>query len=253
MQSTLPPAEELPRHLAIVMDGNGRWAQRRGLPRLAGHRAGAEAVRRTVTAAAQRGIECLTLYAFSSDNWGRPADEVEGLMTLFRRFLKQETRRCIENGIRLTVIGRRDRLAPALVEAIQSAEAATRGGHSLLLRLAVDYSAREAILAAAAEADSLRPLNREQFSRRLLEVCHSPAGVPDVDLLIRTGGELRFSDFLLWESAYAELFFSPVMWPDFQEADLAAALADFAGRQRRFGLLPRDLPNPRPEVHQQVG
>ncbi len=199
-------------HVAIVMDGNGRWARRRGLPRVAGHRAGAEAVRRTVEAAPDAGIAALTLYAFSADNWKRPPGEVAALMRLLARYLRTETPRLVQNGVRLELIGRRDRLPVPLVAAIDAAERATAHGTRLHLRLAVDYSSRWAI----------------------------DAGVilPDVDLLIRTGGELRLSDFLLWECAYAELYFTETMWPEFGAAQLAAAIAEFHTRQRRFGGLP---------------
>ncbi len=199
-------------HVALIMDGNGRWAARRGLPRTAGHKAGARAVRRAVEAAPELGITALTLFAFSSDNWKRPAGEVATLMRLFDRHLRGETSRLVANGVRLEVIGRRDRLAPGLVAAIRAAELATAGGRTLHLRLAVDYSAREAIGAG-----------------RLL---------PDVDLLIRTGGEQRLSDFLLWECAYAELHFTARMWPDFGSADLETAVREFQQRERRFGALP---------------
>jgi undecaprenyl diphosphate synthase len=205
-------------HVAIIMDGNGRWAEHRGWPREAGHRAGADAVRRVVEAAPKLGIRTLTLYAFSSDNWKRPAREVAALMRLFRIYLARETGRCAENGIRVSVIGRRDRLPPLLVPLIEEAERRTAAGANLHLRLAVDYSSREAIRRAAA---------RRKFTDLL-----------DVDLLIRSGGEQRLSDFLLWECAYAELYFTPRMWPDFTAADLEAALQDYHRRQRRFGAVP---------------
>ena len=198
-------------HVAIIMDGNGRWANRRGLSRGAGHRVGAEAVRRAVEAAPELGIKALTLFAFSADNWKRPPGEVSTLMRLFARHLRTETPRCVEHGVALRVVGRRDRLPGPLVDTIERSEAATAHGSRLDLRLAVDYSARAAI-----------------ETGRLL---------PDVDLLIRTGGEQRLSDFLLWECAYAELFFTPIMWPDFGAADLAAAVTWFQARERRFGGL----------------
>jgi undecaprenyl diphosphate synthase len=198
-------------HTAIIMDGNGRWASRRGLSRSSGHRVGAEAVRRVVEAAPGLGIGALTLFAFSSDNWKRPAAEVSTLMRLFARHLRTETPRCLDNGVALRVVGRRDRLPGPLVEAIETTEAATAAGARLDLRLAVDYSARTAI-----------------ETGRLL---------PDVDLLIRTGGEQRLSDFLLWECAYAELYFTPLMWPDFGAAELAAAVDWFHARDRRYGGL----------------
>lgn len=217
-------------HVAIIMDGNGRWATARGLPRLAGHQAGAVAVRRTVEAAVELGIGALTLYAFSSDNWKRPSAEVKGLMQLFRAHLIDEMPRCIRNGIRLEVIGRRDRLDPALAAVIEEVERQTQSGRNLRLRIAVDYSARESILRAASLAIANRPVSSEQFSDLL-------GNGGDVDLLIRTGGEQRLSDFLLWESAYAELVFTRRMWPDFTREDLESALSEFAGRERRFGGL----------------
>ncbi|MEP7326127.1 MAG: polyprenyl diphosphate synthase [Gemmatimonadota bacterium] len=221
-------------HVAIIMDGNGRWATRRGWPRSAGHRAGAEAVRRAISAAPERGIGVLTLFAFSGDNWRRPALEVEALMSLFRRFLKREASECARHGIRLNVIGRRDRLSLPLNAAIAAAERLTQSGTRLLVRVAVDYSAQESILSAAHEGG---PVDRAAFARRLGSVSHSLAGVPNVDLLIRTGGERRLSDFLLWESAYAELYFSDVMWPDFNGDMLAEAITEFHQRERRFGGL----------------
>jgi undecaprenyl diphosphate synthase len=222
-------------HVALIMDGNGRWATRRGLPRVAGHRAGAEAVRRTVEAASDCGISILTLYAFSEDNWQRPRKEVEGLMQLFRHFLHRETAACLENGVRLNVIGRRNRLDDPLRMAIERAELATSQGSRLLLRLAVDYSSRSAILAAA---EGMPPgTSRDTFSRRLSLVTHSLPGPGEVDLLIRTGAERRLSDFMLWEAAYAELYFTDIMWPDFGAADLALAIEHFHTRERRFGRI----------------
>jgi undecaprenyl diphosphate synthase len=216
-------------HSAIIMDGNGRWAAARGLPRVAGHKAGAEALRRTVEAAPDLGISMLTVYAFSSDNWRRPQPEVSALMKMFHMYLRREQARCIENGVRVSVIGRRDRLPRLLLPVIDECESATSGGEKLHLRLAVDYSSRDAILAAA---HSLKgKATRESLSKAL--------GAPDVDLLIRTGGEQRLSDFLLWECAYAELVFTPVMWPDFSASDLASAINEFRSRERRFGALPR--------------
>jgi undecaprenyl diphosphate synthase len=221
------------------MDGNGRWAAAHGRERTAGHRAGAEAVRRIVTAVAERGIPTLTLYAFSSDNWQRPGREVQGLMTLFTEYLRDQVGECRTRGVRLRVIGRRDRLPLALRAAITGAERATAHGRALDLRLAVDYSARDAILAATNQAQR-RPghdLTREQFAALLGSVTNAHAPSPDVDLLIRTGGEQRLSDFLLWECAYAELVFSSCYWPDFGERDLDLALDEFRRRERRFGLV----------------
>ncbi len=227
-------------HVAIIMDGNGRWARARGKPRTFGHRMGAEAVRRTVEGAVRLGVSVLTLFAFSSDNWGRPPEEVETLLALFERYLRTETRRCLANGIRLRIIGRRDRLSRSLQPVVESAEAATAGGRRMLLRIAVDYSARDAILAACTETSATRA-GREDFGEALARVIHG-GEARDVDLLIRTGGERRLSDFLLWESAYAELYFTDRMWPDFDGDHLAAALAWFRGRERRFGVLPEAPP-----------
>jgi undecaprenyl diphosphate synthase len=213
-------------HIGIIMDGNGRWALGRGLSRLAGHEAGVETVRRIVEAAPDLGVGILTLFAFSSDNWRRPTAEIDALMRLMAVYLHKETARCVEQGVRVEVIGRRDRLSPSLAAAIGRAETATAGGRTLWLRIAVDYSGRDAILAAAR---ALSDVSRDAFDRTL---------GPPVDLLIRTGGERRLSDFLLWESAYAELLFTRVMWPDFGPADLAAAVRDFRSRERRFGAVP---------------
>ena len=225
-------------HVAVIMDGNGRWAAARGWPRLAGHRAGAEAVRHTVEAARQMGVGTLTLYAFSSDNWRRPAEEASGLMQLFEEHLRTQTPKCLEQGIRINVIGRRDRLNASLLAAIDWAEHTTSTARNLWLRLAVDYSARDSILRAAECPRPSRPLTREGFDSLLAGVSHSQAVAADVDLLIRTGGEQRLSDFLLWECAYAELFFPAKMWPDFGAADLEACLREFHSRDRRFGALP---------------
>jgi undecaprenyl diphosphate synthase len=219
-------------HVAIIMDGNGRWAAERGLPRPAGHRAGAEAVRRVVEAAPAAGIRLLTLYAFSSDNWNRPEQEVEALMALLQRFLSKETARCSDSGVRLNVIGRRDRLSPSLVRLIETAESLTASGHRLHLRLAIDYSARDAMARASCERCS-----DASFRQRLSMAVHADSVLEDVDLLIRTGREKRLSDFLLFEAAYAELHFSDRLWPDFTSADLTDALDDYRRRQRRFGMV----------------
>jgi undecaprenyl diphosphate synthase len=213
-------------HAAIIMDGNGRWAERRGLPRIAGHREGANAVRRVVEAAPGLGINVLTLYAFSEDNWSRPPREVSALMKLLGRYLVQETARCIENGVRLEAIGRRDRLAAPLVALLEDTERRTASGRRLHLRLAIDYSSRSAIL------DAARRVNGGLTEARL----SSELG-PDVDLLIRTSGEQRLSDFLLWECAYAEMVFTPRMWPAFTGQDLAAAVEAYHRRDRRFGAI----------------
>ena len=239
----MPISDSAPGHVAIIMDGNGRWATRRGRPRAAGHLAGARAVRRTVDAALLAGVRTLTLYAFSGDNWRRPAEEVRQLMRLFRRYLHGEAARCVAHGVRLVIVGRRDRLDPALRRAIEGAELATRDGDRLRLRIALDYSARDAIVRAATQPpaggdDEYARSAFDAFAARLGAAMHDVEPTPDGDLLIRTGGEQRLSDFLLWECAYAELWFTPAMWPDFDADELSRALADYAARERRFGALP---------------
>lgn len=226
---------------AIIMDGNGRWAQARGLPRLAGHRAGAEALRPIVEAAPNLGIRCLTVYAFSSDNWQRPDPEVSALLQLLRAYLNSETSKCVADGVRLTIIGRRDRLSPSLCLAIAQAEAATASGCVLHLRIAVDYSSREAIMRATQRCTQAGEISPHLFARALGAAIHETAPAPDVDLLIRTGGEQRLSDFLLWECAYAELVFLKSMWPDFKPSDLETAVKEFCKRERRFGGLPETI------------
>jgi undecaprenyl diphosphate synthase len=233
---------EGPFHVAIVMDGNGRWATVRGMGRDEGHRRGAHAVRRAVRAAPSLGITTLTLFAFSCDNWKRPRREVGTLLHLFGDYLHSEQVELRQNGVRLSVIGRRDRLPEKLIAAIEACEAATARGSRLHLRLAIDYSARDAILRAARSLAAEGEPNIDAFRKRLGSACGTDPA-PDVDLLIRTGGEYRLSDFLLWESAYAELYFMPLMWPDFQDSDLAAAVAEFHTRERRFGALPPELPS----------
>jgi undecaprenyl diphosphate synthase len=228
-QSALDNAGGL--HVAIIMDGNGRWAQARGLPRSAGHRAGATAVRRVVEAAPSQGIGVLTLYAFSADNWKRPRPEVQALLWLLENYLRTESTLCVEQGVRVEVLGRRDRLPARVREAIEAAERSTAAGTVLRLRVAIDYSSRAAIVRAAAQG----PRSHVEFAQLLEPASGLP--VPDVDLLIRTGGEQRLSDFLLWECAYAELYFTALAWPDFDGAALAAAVAEFGRRQRRFGGL----------------
>jgi|DewCreStandDraft_2_1066082.scaffolds.fasta_scaffold01833_8 undecaprenyl diphosphate synthase len=231
-------SSSVPHHVAIIMDGNGRWAQSRGLPRVFGHRAGMKAVRAVVETAPRLGIRHLSLYAFSADNWRRPAREVQALMNLLRRYLRQEVDRCVANGVRLSVWGRRDRLPDDIVGQIAAAEARTRSGDRLHLRLLLDYSAREAIARAAALWPHSHPPSREEFARLLAVANGADEPMPEVDLLVRTGGEQRLSDFLLWECAYAELLFVPTMWPDFGPADLEAAVREFQRRERRFGGVP---------------
>jgi undecaprenyl diphosphate synthase len=222
-------------HVALVMDGNGRWAQARGRPRTAGHEAGVDAALRVIEAAPGCGVSVLSLFAFSSDNWQRPAAEVHTLMGLAARFLHAQTARATSNGVRLNVIGRRDRLPAPVRHAVSFAERSTRGGRRLLVRVALDYSGRDAILRAARRL-SPTVTTRESFATLLAAVDHGEP-VPPVDLFVRTGGERRLSDFLLWESAYAELLFADTPWPDFGAVDLADAVAWFRRRTRRFGGL----------------
>ena len=228
-------------HIAIIMDGNGRWATQRGLPRTAGHVEGAKAVRTIVEAAAKAGVDTLTLYAFSAANWNRPQSEVAALMKLFGQYLFSETRRCVEQSIRVSVIGRRDRLSENLLRSIEQSERLSASCTGMHLRVAVDYSSQYSILKAAQATARQLPagteMTAEDFERSLQEVDHSARAAGPVDLLIRTGNERRISDFLLWECAYAELHFSECLWPDFDESRFGKALADYAGRQRRFGGL----------------
>lgn len=227
-----------PVHVAIIMDGNGRWAKARGLPRVAGHRRGADAVRRTITAAGELGVRYLTLYGFSSENWKRPADEVGDLMGLLRVYLRGEIAELHRNGIRLRVIGDRARLAPDIVAMIENAEAMTRANTALNVTVALSYGARGEIAAAAraiarrVAAGEIAPdaVNEETVARELWT-----ADIPDPDLIIRTSGEKRLSNFLLWQSAYAELVFVDTLWPDFAKEDLLAAIGEFQRRERRYG------------------
>src|SRR5246127_2013381 len=234
---TTPPVMPAPSlHVAIISDGNGRWALTRGLPRSAGHRAGAEASRSIIEAAPKLGIHTLTLLALSSANWKRPAAEVNGILRLLHEYLLTETSNCIAEGVRLSIIGRRDRMPATLREAIADAEATTAPGTRLHLRMAVDYSAREAIFHAACRFYKVTKLSPDSFGDVLSEVLRG--GPTDVDLLIRTGGEQRLSDFLLWECAFAEFVFTAKRWPDFTVEDLQAALREFENRERTRGALP---------------
>ena len=226
------------RHVAIICDGNGRWATSRGLPRSAGHRAGAEAARRVIRCAPHLGIHTLTLFALSSANWKRPAEEVEAILKVLQEYLEAETTHCLDEGIRLSIIGRRDRLPPALREAVAHAEALTTKGTRLHLRLAVDYSSRHSLFQAASKFYKVTELSAESFGWVLSEV--QRGGSTDVDLLIRTGGEQRLSDFLLWECAFAEFVFLEKRWPDFTPADLRNAIVEFEKRERTRGALPQE-------------
>ena len=227
-------------HVAIIMDGNGRWATRRGLPRVAGHRAGIAAVKRVVERALDREIARLTLYAFSSDNWRRPTSEVQSIFWLLRAYLRLETQRLRQREVRFQAIGRRDRLVEPVLKEIKKAESATEMGKRLHLCVAIDYSSRDAIACAAANAATLLSNERLPFPDAIRPALNETltATGGDVDLLIRTGGEKRLSDFLLWESAYAELLFTDRMWPDFNEEDLDMALEEFHRRERRYGAVP---------------
>lgn len=229
---------KIPLHTALILDGNGRWARRRGLPRWVGHRAGAGAVGRIVPCAVELGLPDLSLYAFSSDNWRREPDEVSRLLALLERGIEERAEEGERLGVRLSVIGRRDRLPSRLVRAIERAERRTERGDRLHLRLAVDYSSREALRAAACRHDAA------ELAPRIGRALHSREPIPDVDLLIRTGGERRLSDFMLWESAYAELLFLDVLWPDFGPRDLILAVEEFARRERRFGGCAASTPFP---------
>jgi len=226
----------LPKHVAIIMDGNGRWAVRMGLPRIAGHKKGVETVRRVAEQCRQYGIQVLTLYAFSDENWGRPKEEVGFLMDLLGTFLKAEISTMKENGIRFRTIGRTERLPASAQKWIERAVSGTAGNSGMILNLALSYGGRGEILEAikrmqSANNAAIADATEEAFSSFL-----DTAGLPDPDLIIRTSGEKRISNFLLWQAAYAELYFTDTLWPDFKEQDLLAAFLDYQGRQRRFGL-----------------
>jgi undecaprenyl diphosphate synthase len=223
-------------HVAIIMDGNGRWATRRHLPRTAGHRAGAKAVNCIVEAAAGRGVGTLSLYAFSAANWGRPRSEVSALFTLLRRHLLTQTRRCVEQSIRVNIFGRRDRLPADLLRVIEHSERLTAGGSKMQLRIAIDYSGQHSVMMACRRMSADSGASLTDFSRHLAAADNCIES-PPVDLLIRTGGEKRLSDFLLWECAYAELHFVDCSWPDFDEQAFADALEEYARRDRRYGLV----------------
>lgn len=233
------PGSDIPRHIAIIMDGNGRWASMRGLPRSEGHQAGAEPVRTVLTEARKAGVQYLTLYAFSTENWGRPADEVRGLFELLLKYLKGELDELVERGIRLAAIGDLESLPPLAREALEAAMELTAGGGELTLTLALSYGSRAELtraarlLARAAAEGRLDPesIGPEDMDRQLWT-----AGMPDPDLLIRTGGDMRLSNFLLWQCAYTEFYFTPTLWPDFGAEDFQAALESFRRRERRFGL-----------------
>ena len=230
-QSNVLSPSERPAHIAIVMDGNGRWAKRRFMPRIAGHRQGVEALRRCVRLCVERGIAVLTVFAFSSENWQRPQDEVSGLMKLMATALLREVQPLHEAGVAIRFVGDRTGISLSLLRNVQEAEALTAGNDKLLLNVCFNYGGRWDMLQAAQRVvDAGQALTEANVSQAL-----ATAHVPDPDLLIRTGGERRISNFLLWQCAYSELYFSDCLWPDFDAAQLDAALLDFAGRQRRFG------------------
>ena len=228
----------VPRHVAIIMDGNGRWAERRGLPRVAGHRAGAEAVKRALQAAADHGVDVLTLYAFSSENWRRSDDEISDLTALMRFYLERELNRLMDEGVKLRLIGDYSAFGRELVEKLEQAVERTRDNSRLTLVVALNYGSRAEIAAAArtlgerAAAGEIAPAAIDEASIAAELDTH---GLPELDLLIRTSGEVRLSNFLLWQAAYAELLFLDLLWPDFDEQAFAGAIEHFAGRQRRFG------------------
>ncbi len=227
-------------HVAIIMDGNGRWASLRHLPRSAGHHAGAKAVSAAVEAALRHGITTLTLYAFSAANWSRPGAEVSALFALLRRHLLTQTQRCLDESIRINVIGRRDRLPADLCQSIERSEQATAHCRGMRLRIAVDYSSQHSLVEACRRLQSEPDVDRARFAERLADVDHATAPAPEVDLLIRTGGEQRLSDFLLWECAYAELLFVDCLWPDFDQPAFQHALEAYGQRERRFGRVVAD-------------
>lgn len=237
---SIPDISQGPRHVAIIMDGNGRWARKRFLPRMAGHTRGVEALRGVVRAAIERGVEYLTVFAFSSENWRRPAEEVSFLMQLFIKSLRKEVSRLHENGIRLRVIGDRSRFEPALVKAIEAAEELTAGNTRLHLSVAANYGGRWDVLAAAnrvlAKNPGTREINEEALAAEL-----SMSFAPEPDLFIRTGGEQRISNFLLWQLAYTELYFTDTLWPDFDSGTLDVAIASYRERERRFGRTSEQL------------
>jgi len=238
MSVALPPPRPLPRHIAIIMDGNGRWAEARGLPRIAGHRRGAEAVRRTLTAAGELAIPYLTLFGFSSENWKRPLDEVDDLMGLLRHYLRGEIAELHNKGVRLRVIGETGRLSSDIVTLIANAEALTRANQGVNLTIALSYGGRAEIVAAARAIAAKVAEGRlavEAVDEALIAAHLFTADLPDPDLLIRTSGEQRLSNFLLWQCAYAELVFTKTLWPDFGRGDLEQAIADYCCRERRYG------------------
>ncbi len=237
LQVQHPGISRIPYHVGIIMDGNGRWAQARGLPRQAGHKAGTENIRPILTAAADFGIKVLTVYAFSTENWARPADEVAGLMTLMGQYIRRETKSLHANGVCIRHSGSLEGVAPALVRQIQNAIVLTRDNQKIILNVAFNYGGRAEI------TDAVRRIMRDGYTAEAVTedlISHYlyTGGLPDPDLIIRTGGEFRLSNFLLWQSAYAEYYATSAFWPDFDENELAAALVEYSQRERRFGKVP---------------
>lgn len=230
--------ESVPRHIAIVMDGNGRWASKRFLPRIAGHRQGVEVLKRTVRSCVLRGVQILTVFAFSSENWKRPADEVSGLMDILVMALSRELNQLTKEGVRLQFIGAREGLSERVRQCLLEAEDATQGNRTLVLNVCFNYGGRwDLVQAARALVEAGEPITEESLAAKL-----STAPVGDPDLVVRTGGEMRLSNFLLWQAAYSELVFNPVLWPDFDDAALDAAIQAYAQRERRFGMTSEQLP-----------
>lgn len=237
LRERYPEITRVPHHVGIIMDGNGRWAQARGLPRLAGHKAGTENIRRVLTAATEFGIKVLTIYAFSTENWGRPPDEVAGLMNLLGQVIRRETRNLHENGVCIRHSGRLEGIAPHLAQQIQEAVQLTCNNQRIILNVAFNYGGRAEIV------DAVRHIMRdghplEAVTEELISAYLYTGGLPDPDLIIRTGGEYRLSNFLLWQAAYAEYYATPTYWPDFDETEFAAALIEYSQRERRFGRIP---------------
>ncbi len=235
MSSASTPTQ-VPYHLAIIMDGNGRWAKARGLPRLAGHRAGTENLRRILRACVKHGVKILTLYAFSTENWGRPAEEVRGLMTILEQVIEHELKELHEEGVRINHIGRAAGISPRLQKKIKQAVDLTQANTTLTLNVALNYGGRQEIIDAICRIiqDGIQP---DQIDDALMSQYLYTAGQPDPDLIVRTSGEMRVSNFLIWQGAYAELYVTPTYWPDFDENELQLALAHYASRERRFGLV----------------
>ncbi len=238
----IPDARRVPRHIAVIMDGNGRWARQRYLPRVAGHRRGLDAVRAVVRACAERGVQFLTLFAFSSENWRRPADEVSFLMQLFIAALEQEVEKLHESGVRFRVIGDLGRFEPKLVRLLGEAEALTASNRQLTLTVAANYGGRWDILQATHRMLRERPELVSGFGEQDLAPYFAMSHAPEPDLFIRTGGEQRISNFLLWQLAYTELYFTDTLWPDFDPAALDRAIVSYQQRERRFGRTSEQLP-----------